>query len=73
MGGVFSVLNKRLKNYGLWAAVFALVAMACDSFGLKILPDNYEVLCKAVLGVAVLAGIINDPTTEHSGYRDDLY
>jgi uncharacterized membrane protein len=66
---------KRWQNYGLWAAVLAFIPLLLD--GLKIynlsivLPSNYEVLVKALLGIFVLSGIISDPTTTNKGYLDD--
>ncbi|WMJ81005.1 holin [Clostridium sp. MB40-C1] len=68
-------LRKRLKNYGLWAAVLAFIPIFLD--GLKIynidilLPTNYETIVKSLLGLLVLAGILNNPTTEHKGFGDD--
>jgi len=66
-------MNRRWKNYGLWLAVLAFIAMLCDSLGLKLLPEDYDSLCKTFLGVLVLAGILNDPTSQNPGYQDDLY
>lgn len=61
----------RLKNYGLWLAVIALIPMICQGFGVSILPGNYEELSTAILGIFVLLGIVNNPTTEHKGFSDD--
>lgn len=65
----------RFKNVGLWIATFALVPLIAEALGTYninvILPGNYDVLVKAVLGVLVLAGILSNPTTENRGYLDD--
>lgn len=45
--------------------------MICKGYGLNILPDNYSEITNAVLGILVLAGILNNPTTENKGYLDD--
>lgn len=68
-------MNKRFRNYALWVAIFALVALLPDTFGTYdinlILPDNYGVLVEAILSILVLAGIINNPTTERKDWLDD--
>ncbi|WP_297629719.1 holin [uncultured Clostridium sp.] len=61
----------RFKNYGLWVSIAALVPMVLQGFGLKVLPDNYSEIVTAVLGILVMAGILNNPTTGNKGYLDD--
>lgn len=65
----------RFKNYGLWAAIFAFIPILVDSLGTYdinlILPDNYAKLIQAFLGILVLAGILNNPTTANKGFKDD--
>lgn len=61
----------RLKNYGLWVSVAALIPMILQGFGVDILPDNYEVIVTTILGILVTAGILNNPTTDNKGYLDD--
>jgi uncharacterized membrane protein len=63
--------KKRLRNYGLWVAVAAFISMLLESFGLDVLPENYNQLIKSFLGILVLLGIINNPTTENKGFLDD--
>lgn len=62
---------KRLKNYGLWVSIFALAPMVLEGFGVKVLPDNYQAIVTAVLGILVTAGILNNPTTQNKGFLDD--
>lgn len=62
----------RFRNYGLWLSVVALVPMVCKGYGLNILPDNYSDITNAVLGILVLGGILNNPTTENRGFLDDM-
>lgn len=64
-------IKSRLKNYGLWISVIALVPMVCKGFGLNILPDNYNEIATAILSILVLLGILNNPTTETNGFKDD--
>ncbi|MGL5765757.1 MAG: holin [Sarcina sp.] len=61
----------RLKNYGLWVSVFALVPMLLQGAGVNILPDNYQTIVTVVLGILVTAGILNNPTTSNKGFLDD--
>jgi uncharacterized membrane protein len=35
------------------------------------LPGNYDKLVVGLLGILVLAGIVNNPTTENKGFGDD--
>ena len=66
---------ERLKNYGLWLSVIAFLPILAQSLGTYnihlILPGNYGDLANAFLGILVLLGFINDPTTIHKGYKDD--
>jgi uncharacterized membrane protein len=55
-------MNKnRWRNYGLWVAIFAFLAMLAQTLGVT-LPGNYDALVNAFLSILVLAGIISDPT-----------
>jgi len=68
-------MKNRFKNYALWASIFAFIPLLLD--GLKVynlnvvLPGNYDELVKAMLAILVLAGILNNPTTENKGFLDD--
>lgn len=68
-------MTNRWKNYGLWAAILAFIPMLLDSLKVYdisfILPNNYEGLATAILGILVLAGILNNPTTVDKGFLDD--
>ena len=69
------IMKNRLQNYGLWAAILAFIPLVFDALGdysiFLILPGNYEKLAVALLGILVLAGIINDPNTNNHGYKDE--
>ncbi|WP_243156437.1 C1 family peptidase [Clostridium sp. C8-1-8] len=64
-------IKSRFKNYGLWVSVLALIPIILKVFGLDIMPNNYNELVTAVLGIIVLFGIISNPATEEHGYKDD--
>lgn len=65
----------RWKNYGLWASIFAFIPLFVDALAdydiLVKLPNNYDKLVMSFLGILVLAGIINNPTTSNKGFLDD--
>jgi uncharacterized membrane protein len=67
--------KSRLKNYALWVSVAAFIGMMLQNFGLftklGLTNDTYSQLVNALLGVLVLAGILNNPTTLNSGFLDD--
>lgn len=65
----------RWKNYGLYAAILAFFPVITDALGFYNinlpLPGNYDKVVTGLLGILVLAGIINNPTTENKGFGDD--
>jgi len=67
-------MSNRLKNYGLWIAVVAFIPLFLDGLStydvIVKLPENYEEIIKSLLGILVLLGIINNPTTESRLYKD---
>lgn len=53
-------------------AIAAFVPIFCESVGAtSIIPDNYEVLVQSLLAIFVLAGIINNPTTDNRWLKDE--
>lgn len=64
-------IKSRLKNYGLWVSIIALIPMILKGFNLNILPTNYEQLAMAILSIFVILGIVSDPTTDNKGFGDD--
>lgn len=61
----------RLKNYGLWVSVIALIPLICEGYGLNILPANYSEIATTILAIFVMLGLVNDPTTQNQWYLDD--
>lgn len=68
-------MKARLRNWGLWTSVAAFLPILAVSLGTydinMVLPGNYDKLILAVLGIMNLLGLINNPTTSSSGFRDD--
>ncbi|MGG7143465.1 phage holin [Clostridium nigeriense] len=63
--------SSRFKNYGLWVSIFALIPIILNSFGIKVVPDEYQAISNAILTILVALGIISNPTTECKWYIDD--
>jgi phi LC3 family holin len=63
--------SSRFKNYALWISIFSLIPLILEAFGLNIIPKNYNEIVTAILSVLVMAGIINNPSTESKWYLDD--
>lgn len=61
----------RWKNYGLWVSIAAFIPLLLQGFGLNLLPENYDIIVNALLGILVTAGIISNPTADSKGYLDD--
>jgi uncharacterized membrane protein len=61
----------RLRNYGLWVSVASLAFMLFQEVGFQITPDKWEVYVNSILGILILLGIINNPSTENKGFLDD--
>jgi uncharacterized membrane protein len=63
-------IPKRLRNYGLWLAVAALIGMVLQDVGVNIAPERYQAYVDAVLTILILAGIVNNPS-QGTGFRDE--
>ncbi|WP_066894392.1 phage holin [Clostridium nigeriense] len=61
----------RFKNYGLWVSIIALIPMILNSFGIKVIPEEYQAVSNTVLSILVALGIISNPTTNCKWYVDD--
>ena len=65
-----SDFESRLRNYGLWVSIFAFVPMVLQAFGIKMF-SSYNDIVNSFLGILVLLGLINNPTTLAKWYLDD--
>ena len=60
----------RLKNYGLWLALFSLAAMILkDFFGVNIVEEQYDLYVDAIMTILIGLGIVNNPSLGR-GYKD---
>lgn len=63
--------KSRLRNYGLWVSVASLVLLVLQSLGITITPEQYNEIVNTILGILVMLGILNNPTTENKWFGDD--
>jgi len=59
----------KFKNVGLWVSIFAFIPLLLKGFNVNILPENYNEIVSAFLGILVLAGILSNPRTG-KGFTD---
>lgn len=64
-------MPNRLRNSGLWISVASLSFMLIQEFGVQITPEKWELYINSILGILILLGIINNPTTNNRGFGDD--
>ena len=66
------MFKNRLRNYGLWVSIAALVPLLLSAFGVKIVDEQkYMELINAVLAILVGLGLINNPDTQNRWFKDD--
>lgn len=67
------MFNKnRLRNYGLWVSIAALIPLTLSAFGFNFTnQDKYMELINAILTVLVGLGLVNNPSTENRWFKDD--
>jgi uncharacterized membrane protein len=63
--------KSRFRNYGLWVYFASLVFLLLHGVGVEIVDGYYDRVVDFFLGMLVLFGIVNNPTTTHRGYLDD--
>ena len=61
----------RFKNYGLWVSILALIPLILNAFGVKVVPEEYQLITNTVLSILVTIGVINNPTTASKWFKDD--
>jgi uncharacterized membrane protein len=64
-------IKSRLRNKGLWVSVAALILLMVRALGYQVDEGQYNQIIDLILGILVAAGILNNPTTENSGFHDD--
>ena len=66
------MFKNRLKNYGLWISIAALVPLVLSAFGVKLFDEQkYMEVINAILAILVGLGIINNPDTKNPWFGDD--
>ena len=70
MANMAEFLGPRLKNYGFWVSLFALISLLAQAFGLEI-ASNYDEIVNTILTMLVMLGIVSNPTTTSKWFSDD--
>jgi uncharacterized membrane protein len=52
------------KNYALWVAIFSFVLLVLQVFNLQVNVSAYTQITTAFLGILVLMGIVNNPSSQ---------
>lgn len=66
------MFKNRLRNYGLWVSIAALIPLLLSAFGIKIIDEaRYAQLVNTLLAVLVGLGLINNPDTKNRWFKDD--
>jgi uncharacterized membrane protein len=63
--------KNRLKNKALWVSFASLVLLVLQTAGVGVDVGKWDTVVNSVLSFAVVAGLLNDPTTHNSGFGDD--
>jgi phi LC3 family holin len=67
-------MSNRFKNAGLWLSLVGLVFLFLQTIGVDVSLSQQEAINRfvdAIVGVLVVAGILNNPTTDNMGFFDD--
>lgn len=59
----------RWRNYGLWVSIASFILLILQTFGVNVVPEQYNAIVNSFLGILVLAGILSNPT-DGNGYID---
>ena len=62
-------MKDKLKNYGLWVSFASLLLIILQNSGIKVVPEQYNLIVNAILSVLVGLGIISSPE-KGNGYLD---
>ncbi|SDZ01194.1 phage holin [Thermoactinomyces sp. DSM 45892] len=66
--------NNRWKNGGMWISLTGLVFLFLQNIGVDVSPVKQgaiTTLIDSIVGLLVVLGILNNPTTGNKGFLDD--
>lgn len=64
-------VRSRMKSYSFWISLASAIVLALTQFGVKVNNEYIMGCVQAVLGIFVLLGLVNNPTTKNAGFGDD--
>jgi uncharacterized membrane protein len=66
--------KNKLRNYGLWIAIASLVAIFVPRlFGIEFPLGDWKIFVDSILSILVIFGILNNPSTNSYGWKDDEF
>ena len=66
-------IPKRIREYGFWVSLIALVPLVCQTLGMELMPEQleqFETLINSFLAFLVALGIVSKPKNKDSGNND---
>ena len=68
-------MKDKLKNYSFWvglvACIMLVVKLLAENFGFKINEEDINNIVNSVLGLLVILGVINNPTSKNTSTVDE--
>lgn len=64
-------VKSRLRNKAFILSVIAFIVLMIKTFTKIELPSNFDTLVDMALTILTALGIVNNPTTENTGFLDD--
>lgn len=55
-------LREKMKNYGLWVSLFALIFMIMSDFGVGIDAGRYQMYVDLLMGILIALGVVSNPS-----------
>lgn len=68
--GSEGVVMEKLKNYGLWVALAALIYLVLEDAGFSIDPTRWETYVSLIMFILVTAGLVSSPD-KGKWFKDD--
>ena len=56
-------IKTRLRNKALWVSIAALALLVARALGYQVDEGQYNQITDALIGIGLLAGVLNDPTS----------
>lgn len=71
MAYLVTYVKNRVTNYGFLMSAASFLLLVLQRFNVIVVPEVYWQWVQFILGMLVVAGLINNPTTTTKGFLDD--